>query len=645
MKQLLILLAFCPLLVRATDYYVSSSTGMNAAGYGTTPSKPVKTIAYLNATFSVQAGDSVYLKSGDVFQEPLILKFSGNSSAHVVYNIYSGSARAVISGFYTLTGGTRMGTSNVYEFYCPGLTSKTNMLVMDGVMQAMGRWPDTGYRTYQSITSTTITDSTLPSTPNWTGAYLVAHCEHYIIDTVLITNQASGGVVTVDDAFSATNVSRGNGYFMENDPRTLQMSTVTTGRWYNNYTKDSMEVYLPGGLGSHVLQVPILDSLCWFNFNNYNDVYNIDFEGSNEYTVLLNFATGLTMNNCLFRYGAGNCFQFNECPSTNLINDTLNYFQNNGALITGSTSLHCLVSNVQVNHCGLIPGMGQRSGGNGNASYTGWYWALGYNTFQGMTILNSGYSGFCFGGDSLTINDCVVDTFCVTKIDGGGFYTNDLSFISYTYGRKLTNCLALYGQNLTSGVPRDTSDASFGFYLDSHAQQVRLSGCTGAYNTSGGLFVHGSKDTSYGNNYYGNGWTQRIIEEYPGIPISGLILKKDQLSTTSSGQVLSVFTTPGTDLTSFGTVDSNYFAKTDTMDFYYKYSTFSAQTVSFPTWQRLTGYDAHSTFMSVPTTFVYNTTGSSAAETFPMSNLAGSGSTGSVTVPAFSSLILYLLTP
>lgn len=643
MKTLLILLGLCPLLAQATDYYVSSSSG-NDGNSGTSSSSPWKTIVKVNS-HGLAAGDSVFLKSGDVFNEPLNLNYSGHSNAHIVFSTYGGAARAIINGFFTLTGGTQVGTSNVYEFYCPSLTSKTNMLVMDGVMQPMGRWPDTGYRTYQSITSTTITDNTLPSTPNWTGAYLVAHDEFYIIDTALITNQTTGGVITVDDALSATNIARGNGYFIENDPRTLQMSTVTTGRWYNNFSKDSMEVYLPGGLGTHTLQVPILDSLCWFNFRAYDDVYNMDFEGSNLYTVLTNHDTALTMTNCLYRYGAANCFQMNECPSTQLVNDTLNYFQNNGALITGSTSLHCLVKNVQVNHCGLLPGMGQRSGGNGNASYTGWYWALGFNTFQNMTILNSGYSGFCFAGDSVNISDCVVDTFCVTKIDGGGFYTNDLSFISYTYGRKLTNCLALFGQNITSGVPFDTTDASFGFYLDSHAQQIRLSGCTGAYNTSGGLFIHGSKDTSYGNNYYGNGYTQRIVSEFSGIPVTGLVLKKDQFSTTASGQKLSVFTTPGTDLDNFGTVDSNYFDKTDTMAFVYQFNGGSATTVAFPTWQRLTGYDAHSTFTSTPTTFVYNTGSASAAETFPMSNLAGNGSTGSVTVPAFSSLILYLLTP
>ena len=86
-----------------------------------------------------------------------------------------------------------------------------------------------------------------------------------------------------------------------------------------------------------------------------------------------------------------------------------------------------------------------------------------------------------------------------------------------------------------------------GFYLDSHSQAVTLTGCTGAYNVSGGLFIHGSHDTSRANNYFGNGFAQRFVSEASGIPISGLSLKKDQLSTSAPGQFLSSFNTLGTD--------------------------------------------------------------------------------------------------
>jgi hypothetical protein len=643
MKKLLFLIYLSPLFSLGAKYYVSSSTG-STTNTGTSPGSPWPSIAWLNTHATLAGGDSVFLRSGDTFSEPLILKFGGSAAAHIVFSTYSGTVRAIISGFYTLTGGTQMGTSNIYEFYCPGLTQRTNMLVMDGIPQAMGRWPDTGYRTYTVPTSNTITDASIPASPNWAGAYLVNHSEFYIIDTNYITSQNAGGLITVRGSFSATNVNRGNGYFIENDPRTLQLTTVA-GRWYNNYTKDSMEVYLPGGLGSHVLQVPVQDSLCYFNQLSYNDVYNLDFEGSNTYTVLFNHTTGLTMTNCLFRYGGGSCFLGNECPGTVFTNDTLNYFQNNGASITGSTSLHCVGKNMLINHTGLLPGMGVSSGGNGNKSYTGWYFPFGNSTWQNMTILNTGYVGICYGGDSVNLINCVVDTFCVTKVDGGAYYTTDPSFITYTYGRKITNCMALHGQRLYSGTPYDATDESFGFYCDSHSQSVTLTGCTGAYNISGGLFIHGSKITSYGNNYYGNGFTQRFVSETSGVPVTGLSLKKDQISSSGTGQFLSVFITPGTDLSSFGTVDSNYFAKTDTLAFYYRSNGGTIKTVALPSWQTATGYDMHSSFLSVPATLYYNTGSSSMAEPVRLSDLAGNPYNTTITVPAFSSLILYLKNP
>ncbi|HLI92605.1 MAG TPA: hypothetical protein VKU83_03320, partial [Puia sp.] len=496
MKFIIALCCLCPVLARATGYYISSSTGNNGNN-GTSASTPLQTIAFFNLHFSPKGGDTVYLKSGDTFNEALNLAFRGSPSPHLVYTTYGGSARAVISGMFKLTGGTQIGSSNVWEFFCPNLNKNTNMLVMDGVPQPMGRWPDAGYRTFTYINTNKLYDMNLMGAPNWTGAFVVAQTEHYIIDTALITNQ-SNDTIFADKNFSAFNTGRGNGYFIENDQRTLQMTSVT-GRWYNNYTKDSMQVYLPGGLGSHVLQVPTLDSLCYFNRHGYVDVYNLDFEGSYNAAVLMNTDTALTMTNCLLRYGASNGISGNQSLQASFVNDTLDYFQNNGVEQTGSNTAHGLFKNVLINHSGLIPGLGASSGGNGAASYTGCNWTFGTTTFQNTTILNSGYTGLCYGGDSVNVTDCVVDTFCLVKIDGGGFYTTDLSFLSYTYGRHLTSCLALHGQNITSGVPPDTTDASFGFYLDSHSQAVTLTGCTGAYNVSGGLFIHGSHDTSYAN--------------------------------------------------------------------------------------------------------------------------------------------------
>lgn len=639
MQKLLAILCLFPLLSHATNYYISSSSGND--GNDGTSSAPWKTLAAHQSIYA--AGDTIFLKSGDVFNETLNITKSGTVSSHIVWSTYGGTARAVINGFTTLTGGTRMGTSDIYEFYCPGLTAQTNMLVMDGIPQPMGRWPDTGYRTYSACTLNSITDNGLSSSPfNWTGATLANHSEFYIIDTAVIASQTSNTITTVTN-FHAANPNRGNGYFVENDARTLLLTT-TPGRWFNKYTVDSMQVYLPGGLGSHVLKVPTLDVLCnAFYMTKYNDVYNIDLEGSNLKTILTNFNTGHTFTNCVLRYGGNNGWQGNESPYTRFVNDTLDYFQNNGAFVTGATR-HCLVQNVQVNHSGMIAGLGQDDG-DGNKSYTGWDQPMDTNVFRNLTILNSGYTGICFGGDSTQLINVVVDTFCITKIDGGGFYTWDGSFVTYANERRLTNCMALHGQKSSSGVKYDSTDAAMGFYCDSHSSSVTLTNCTGALNSTAGIYVHGSKITTRGNHFYGNGWCQRCVVEFSGIPLTGVSMKYDQLANNSSGELCNVFITPSTDLNNFGSVDSNYYANTSTAAFYTKSSTDAGTTRTLASWQSNTGYDLHSTFQNLAAAFYYNMTAVATAPATHFRDLASGLYSGVIPVGAFGSLIVYLVIP
>jgi hypothetical protein len=92
-------------------------------------------------------------------------------------------------------------------------------------------------------------------------------------------------------------------------------------------------------------------------------------------------------------------------------------------------------------------------------------------------------------------------------------------------------------------------------------------------------------------------------------------------------------------------VDSNYYANTATAAFYTKAPGDAGTTRTFSNWQSTTNYDAHSTFLNIAAAFYYNKTGSAAASTTHFSDLATIAYSGSITVPAFSSLILYLVIP
>jgi hypothetical protein len=86
----------------ATTFYVSA-TGGNDANDGLSSATPWKTISKVNsATF--QPGDSILLKSGDLWREQLAPPSSGTSGSVITFGSYSSGAKPVISGADVVNG-------------------------------------------------------------------------------------------------------------------------------------------------------------------------------------------------------------------------------------------------------------------------------------------------------------------------------------------------------------------------------------------------------------------------------------------------------------------------------------------------------------------------------------------------------------
>lgn len=603
MKLILSILLFFSLAANASTFYVSSSTGLDS-NTGADSTHPWQHISRVTNAFP-NPGDIILLKGGDTFNETVYWARNGTPGNPITYSTY-GTGKAIINGFSTLTGGTNLG-NNIYEFFCAGLTVRTNMLVMDNVVQRMGTYPDVNSFSYTGLSSTTLTDGiNLPSSPyNWTGATLGLYSEFYIIDTIHITAQTST-TLTLATPPSIIN-SRGLGYFIMNDPRILLL-TSRIGSWYNKYSVDSMQVYLPGGLGSHVLKVPVRDTLGYASVIHDVTINNLDFEGSNEYTIYLNNTTNFTFTNCIFRYGGGNGFQGGQCPNTSFINDTLSYFNNNGGYITGSTSTHNVLLNSYISDIGLLAGMGQ-GGTNGSAGYTGWTSTMGFNTFGNNTFKRIGYSALVFSGDSCNAYNSFIDSFCLTKRDGGGIYTWDPSFQTYPHPRNVFNNTITHGGGFSPNIVYDSTDASFGVYTDGHSMSVNIFNNTVAFNTSGAWMDHGSSMNVHDNHFFGNLYTQILVSEAATIGISGLNVQNNVLGTNTTGQYLSVFATANSDLTSFGTVDINHFNPITgtTTPFFTKSSVDAGTPRTEASWQANVLYDLHSTYLAGVVGFQYNT--------------------------------------
>ncbi|HEY2720271.1 MAG TPA: hypothetical protein VGI82_01015, partial [Chitinophagaceae bacterium] len=93
----------------STTYYFSTTDGDDSrtSAQAQSSSTPWKTLTKLNSFFSsLQPGDMVLFKSGDVFYGNITVTKSGSSSSPITFGSYGSGAQPVISGFTPVTSWT-----------------------------------------------------------------------------------------------------------------------------------------------------------------------------------------------------------------------------------------------------------------------------------------------------------------------------------------------------------------------------------------------------------------------------------------------------------------------------------------------------------------------------------------------------------
>ena len=273
----------------ATNYYFSTSG--NDANNGTSTSTPWKTISKFNSVFASKSpGDIFLFNRGNVFYGNLIISRSGSSGKPITIGAYGTGANPVISGFTTVSTWTNLG-NNIWESTSTvsGL-STANMVVINGVNTAMGRYPNTGYLPYQSFSGTTsITSSSLSGSPNWTGAEAVIRKQRWIIDRNLITAQ-SGGKLTYK-ASSTYAGQAGYGFFIQNDSRTLDKQN----EWYYNHSTRKLRIYSTSTPTN--VQITTKDTLAYMKYRSYITFDNLSFKGANKNAFVILSSNHITIQN------------------------------------------------------------------------------------------------------------------------------------------------------------------------------------------------------------------------------------------------------------------------------------------------------------------------------------------------------------
>jgi parallel beta-helix repeat protein len=543
------------LLANATNYYLSSSSGSDLND-GKTIVTAWQSITKLKTVLTIlQPGDSVLFKRDDRFSGQLVLSKSGTVAKNIYFGTYGSGKKPIISGTVSVKNWTQT-SSNIWEATCAEAGTKVSNFFINGNPQQIGRWPNAsdpnkGYLLYETHSGTNqITDKQLSDAINWTGAEAVVRRVRWILDRLTIKSQNSGTLQftsNVDYEFLD-----GFGYFIQNDPRTLDQQ----GEWYFQPSTKKFSLYSETDPNTFATEATKLDNIIKMSAVSDITIENLQFFGSGKLSLQVQNCKRLTIKNNEIKSSGENGVEFyasdNVLFESNLINHT-----NNNAFIQNGCKKFVMRNNT-IKNTALVAGMGLGSDGQYNAvQFSGTNILAEHNTIDSV-----GYLGFNFGGDTVLIKNNVISNYCMTKDDGGGLYTwND--------GKTVNRSRKLIGNILLNaiGAPEGSAwpgVAAEGIYIDDRSANVDIIGNT-VYNCgNNGIFIHNANHIMVrGNTSYNNGKQFWMVHDNiaPTFPITDCVVDSNILVSKDASQLVARFQTIDNGISNLGTFESNWYCR------------------------------------------------------------------------------------
>ncbi len=630
--------------IKAANYYFSAKSGDDSRSslQAQNPSTPWKTINKLNGFLDLKPGDSVLFNRDETFYGSLTINASGTEGKAIVYGAYGTGANPVITGFTTVSSWTNLG-GNIWESSNAVSTLTTcNVVVINEMNMPMGRYPNTGYLTLQNFSgNTSITTSSLTGSPDWTGAEVVIKKNRWIINRNPITSQ-SGGTLTYSGG-GAYNSRNNWGFFIQNDIRTLD----TANEWYYNSSTNKIDVYSTSSPTN--VQASSVDTLITMFRENYITFDNLSFTGANFDAFFIESCTHVTIINCNinFSYNGIHGGNYGGSSSANFIlkNSTINHTNNNGIDLP-SEFTSAMVSNNLVKNTGVIPGMG----GSGDGKYQGISSSGTNSIIENNEVDSTGYNGIAFQGNSITISKNFINYFCLVKDDGGGIYTQ-----STGNGKIISYNIILNGIGSNAGTNNCCGFSSaMGIYCDDNSSGVQVLNNSVANISFAGIYLHDAHDIILEENtVYNCSKTGLLVKnDVNKTFIRNITIEKNIFFAREASQLAFNVASLHNDVTSFGTIDFNYYVRPLGNGLVFDADPTNAggshNLYSFKDWQTYSGYDAHShkapiTIKNVSDLrFEYNAT--SFSKTVSLSgeyiDVTGKSYQGTIEIAPFSSAVL-----
>jgi len=594
MKRLLTILLFLPCFCQASIKIYMDAVNGNDANTNTA-STPWQTLTKLNSQ-TLSGGDTVFFKrgTGQIFYGRANWTRTGAAGNPVVYTTYGTGAEPIITGYTTLSTWTNNG-GGIYAAPAPGVKQYAHNLLMDGQLQTIARYPNTGFIAFTPGSTTSITTSEA-SPGTHTNDSIVVRSSRYTLDHAKITAQAGSTYTISAVTYSGAG---GIGFFYFNDPKYLD----TLGEWCVNSTLDSVYVYFGGGGPTgHTVQVSTVDTLVYAT-GAYIKAIHIQMVGGNMYNFLNPFGGGnIYLDTCAISDGYNGIGMrswhdtVRACPITDILNNGVNWPSNN------ITKYSALIGNTAL-RVGMLPGMGA----SGTENYEGFHVPAQGAYIYHNYLKNIGYHGIYTTFDSFVVRSNIVDSAGRSMSDGAGIYSWDQNSGTYTF-RIIDSNVVMHGVAYTAGTVVDPGTMFNGIYTDGKARHITISNNYCISNSGPGYFNHGDSMIYTNDRGYDNGLSQMQHNQFSGQPITGIVVINCLFACPDTSKALLFLYSPNTVVTGFfTTIDSNYYATTNAVaPFQTQQSGGSIVKRSLSSWQSFLSSESHSSHRTGTLSEVHN---------------------------------------
>lgn len=602
MKILLTILFFfyCLSISAQTTYYVDTS-GSDAAA-GTSAATAWKTIGKVNtASASFSVNTIVRFKRGQTFSGTITPGASGSSGNPIIYATYGTGANPKISGLTDLLVWSNLG-SNIWEAACNSGNYLQTVLV-NGSLTPMGRWPNylntanSGYRTNTNAGSSTQTiDITSGAdTVNWTGAEMVVRPVPWAIHRSKITAQ-SGATIT----FTAigTNVTEsGCGYFIQNDPRTLNVQN----EWWYQASTNKLRMYSTVNPNTLSVKAGTVEKLVSISSKNWITFDSLYFIGADSLVFEMASCQNITIRNSDFVFIGQTAINCNTMTNLVVTGNSFNHINSDGMWVDlANTNVNTTITSNTFTNIGLFPGMAYSN----NDRHLAIYCKSTGSTIQYNNIDSVGGSGIVVFGSAFSVTDNFVNHPTQVVDDAGAIYTSHVQDSDVPPGGSgpglrdiMRNIVGNGGSPLDGkGIRLPSSN---GLYVDEPADHIRIHHNTSFNFPNAGIFWHRTANMSLIDNTIFNNAVGIISKNEVSPLIRNDTIRGNIFFAKYANQNLMEWQSPGTDIGSYGLWDSNAYVRPfSTMGTWVNQANNTTLKTYYdlPTWQALYSYDLNGYF-------------------------------------------------